>query len=115
MLSTWLFTGACVLCLSVAVWAFRIATYAVGVCNECMAELEKRGEPQQLASLSNRLLTLETEITDTRDAISSVSSSLKKLRSRITMRNRRENGVDEEPAPDIKTQLRRKHLNLPRK
>ena len=47
-----------------------------------------------------KLAELEAELTDQADAISQVNSSLKKLRSRITMRQRREDESNSSDVPD---------------
>jgi hypothetical protein len=47
-----------------------------------------------------QLTQLETEMTEHADSIASLHASLKKLRSRVGMRNLRENGLDSASMPD---------------
>lgn len=111
MLSTVLFTVSAVVALVAAVAALRIAILAYRIADDAKARAEKRDAetPDQA-----RLLQLAGEVTNIQDAFDSLHSQLRKLRSRVTMRERRENanGADPSGTPDqVKAALRRKWLD----
>lgn len=100
MLSTVLFTAVAFLCLCIAVWAFRIACHAVNCANEAIDIAQTK---HQEALAEPRLLAIETEMTELTDAVVALRDSLRKLRSRITMRQHRVNGKADDGCPDFRT------------
>lgn len=95
MLSTFLQWFPLVASLFCVIYAVRAARYSAQ-CTDWMVQHNTSS-----ASLK-QLAEIQTELTDQADTISVLSSSMKKLRSRIGMRELRAKGGDNE-IPDSKT------------
>lgn len=113
MLYTALSTGMAVVGLVCSIAALRIAVHATNLANEAIAKAEQRVE---LTPSQADLAELQSEFTNHADALAQVNANLKKLRSRIGMREYRDRKANGEDAPsgespdEIKRRLRRQVL-----
>lgn len=120
MLSTWLFTIATAVVLVIAVWSIQIAMHAVNCANKAVEiandALLACDEKTRSEGLQAQIASLQAEMLAQVDATGAIANSLRKLRSRITMReNRKKNrGVPTnggaapyESPTDLKSRLRR--------
>lgn len=113
MLLTGLSTAFGVVGLVCSIFALRIAVHATNVANEALAKAEER---VALTPSQADLAELQSEFTNHADALAQVNANLKKLRSRIGMREYRErqsngSGIPANASTDeIKRALRREIL-----
>lgn len=110
-ISIWLPTALALLALVVAGFALRVAVYGARLAQDAH---DKAHEKVERTPTEASVLQLSGEVTEMRDAMASLAGQLKKLRSRITMRQNREkrgNGGDpDENTQALKARLRRDHL-----
>lgn len=115
MLFTWLSTSFAIVALICSVAALRLSVLAVKNSQEACAKAEER---IALTPSQTDLLELQSEFTNHVDTVAQLNDNLKKLRSRIGMREHRDrkNGADPQPAntEELKRQLRREVLTRKR-
>lgn len=98
----WLSTTIPYVAFILGLLAVGIALYAMNYCYKCAAYVAENNVTDKTV---RDLTALQAEMTDVTDLIASLGAQHKKLRSRITMRERNErgkvNGGDAEPDPRV--------------
>lgn len=104
MLYTWLSTSLAVVALLGTIWAVRVAILATKLADDARAkaiDAQCRAEEKiELTPDQATLLELAGEVTNIKDGFQSLHSQLKRINSRLSMREKRErdaNGHDQEP------------------